>query len=167
MWSKAADLASSTNRITPAPGCSKLACMVASTSPPKPHFVTHTSDGHFECDENCPAFIQRYICSHCVAAAENNGLLQDCKSVTPNFTQLSMVNLPRRTAGRKGGKAPKKKLVARRKTVPNEQRRPLIGAGPTDNSTAPSFPYDSTEPVSTSPPAITVITTSSGNWNWK
>ena len=140
MLSKAADLLSSSNQITPAPGCSEMGCMVASSSHLRPHFVKYTKDGRFECDENCPAFVQRYICSHCVAAAESHNLLQNflenyCKyaktpkgsrSVTPNFTRLSMVNLPHRTAGRKGGKAPKKKATARRKTAPAEQRQPLV-----------------------------------------
>ena len=58
IWSKAVDLTSSTDCIAPAPGCSKMACMVASTSLPKPHFVRYS---RFECDEDCPAFLQRYI----------------------------------------------------------------------------------------------------------
>lgn len=87
-----------------------------------------------------------------------------------------MVNLPRHTAGRKGGKAPKKKSIARRKAVPSEQRQPLIendlvtsAAAATSvtvnpNGSAPSCSYDS--PVLTTAPSLTVITTSSGNWNW-
>ena len=126
MWSKAADLTLSNNQVMPAPGCSDASRMVASSSQKKPHFVTRAQDGRFECDDNCPAFLQRHICSHYVAAAESNGLLKDfiqkygkyvktpkgCQNVTPNFTRLSMVNLPRRTAGRKGGKAPVKKSIA-------------------------------------------------------
>ena len=94
--------------------------MVASSSQAKPHFVIHTDDGHFECDESCPAFLQRCTCSHTIAAAESNGFLlsflenyykyaktpKGSRSVTPNYTQLSMVNLPRCTVGRNGGKAP-------------------------------------------------------------
>lgn len=144
MWSKAVDLLSS-DGVAPAPGCSKMARMVASTSLPKPHFITYTSDGRFECDDSCPAFLQRYICSHCVAAAEQNEMLQNFlenyskyakspkgrQSVAPNFTRLSMTNLPSRTAGRKGGKMAKKKFIARRKTIPSEQRQPLLS----DNET--------------------------------
>lgn len=46
--------------------------------------------------------------------------------VSPNFTRLSMVNLPRGTAGKKGGKPPKKKAISCRPTVPDEQRCSLI-----------------------------------------
>ena len=186
MWSKAADLLSSPNHIMPAPGCSKMARMVASSSQTKPHFVKYTDDGRFECDESCPAFLQRFICSHTVAAAENNELLlvflenyrkyaktpKGSRSVTPNYTQLSMVKLPRRTAGRKGSKAPKKKSIARRKVVPSEQRQPLRVEDldePTTASTSAesgAAPGSSTEPPMTSSPSLTVITTSSGNWNW-
>ena len=58
IWSKAADLLSASNHVMPAPGCSKMARMVASSSQAKPHFVTNTDDGRFECDESCPAFRQ-------------------------------------------------------------------------------------------------------------
>ena len=73
--------------------------------------------------------MQHYICSHCVAAAENNGSLEAFvknygayaktpkgqKAITPNFTRLG---LTRQTAGRKGGKAPPKKTISRRRTIP-------------------------------------------------
>ena len=186
IWSKAADLLSASNHVMPAPGCSKMARMVASSSQAKPHFVTNTDDGRFECDESCPAFRQRYICSHTIATAESNGLLLSflenyCKyaktpkgsrSVTPNYTQLSMVNLPRRTAGRKGGKAPKKKAISRRKVTPSEQRQPLSVECPgppafaSTSATSNIAPGNSTESLSKSSPSVTVITTSSGNWNW-
>lgn len=77
MWGKAADLLSTTGQISPAPGCSPKARMVASFSQEKPHYISITSDGRFECDDKCPAFKQRRICSHCVAAAENNGMLKE------------------------------------------------------------------------------------------
>ena len=58
------------------------------------------------------------ICSHSIAAAESNGLLKPfvksygayvktpkgCKSVTPNYTRLSMENLPRQTVGEREAK---------------------------------------------------------------
>ena len=74
-WSKAADLLSTSSHVMPAPGCSKMTCMVASSSQAKPHFVTNTDDGRFEYDESSPAFHQRCICSHTIATAESNGLL--------------------------------------------------------------------------------------------
>ena len=190
MWSKAADLLSTSDHVMRAPGCSKMSRMVASLSQAKPHFVTSTNDGRFECDESCPAFLQRYICCHTVVAAESNGQLHSFLksyskyvktpkgngSVTPNYTQLSMVNLPRRTAGRKGGKAPKKKPITRRKVTPSEHRQPLSIEDPglpaatsatplaaSNSDTSPSCSQATTESPSSS---LTIITTSSGNWNW-
>ena len=51
--------------------------MVASKSTQKPHFVSVSKDGHFECDDLCSSFAQRYMCARVVAAAENNGLLKE------------------------------------------------------------------------------------------
>ena len=51
--------------------------MVASFSQEKPHYISITSDGRFECDDKCSAFKQRQICSHCVAAAEDNSMLKE------------------------------------------------------------------------------------------
>ena len=161
IWSKATDLVMS-NQVTTAPGCSNSARMVASKSKQKPHFVTLTEDGRFQCDDACPNFHQRFICSHCVATAESNGALRDFlesygkfakthkgqQSISPNFTRLSMINLPHRTAGRKGKKPPAKKSIARRETTPYEQRQPL-------------FTETVNQPVSS-----VNISTSCGNWNW-
>ena len=48
------------------------------------------------------------------------------KSISPNFTRLSMANLPRNTAGRKGNKLHAKWPISHRKTVPDEQRFPIL-----------------------------------------
>ena len=152
MWSKATDLVFSDSKVMPAPGSSKTSRMVASAFHEQPHFVVYTQDGRFKCDNNCPAFLQSHICSHSIAAAESNGLLKDflkndskyaktpkgSEMVAPNFTRMSMVNLPRRTAGCKGGKAPVKKAIARKKGVPSEQRRPLEVNNATTPEGAPS-----------------------------
>ena len=119
-WAKASELIFSTSQILPAPGSSSFSRMVASKSQKKPHYVLRSSDGQFECDENCEAFKQRYTCAHSVAAAEDNKMLiefiekyalfsrtsKGSRIVAPNFTRLSMSSLPHRTAGQKGGKAP-------------------------------------------------------------
>ena len=69
--------------------------------------------------------LQCYICAHSIAAAEDNGQLKDfvdgyakfaktCKGqkkVSPNFTGLSMTNLPKHTAGRKGNKHLQRRLL--------------------------------------------------------
>ena len=130
VWSKATDPLLSPSHEMHALGCSKMAHMVASSA--------QASDGRFECDENCPAILQCYMCSHTIAAAESNGLLlaflenyrkyaktpKGNRSVTSNYTQLSVFDLPRRTASRKVGTAPKKKPIARRKVTPSKQRQP-------------------------------------------
>ena len=75
MWTKAAELLHN-HQVLLAPGCSPLCCMLASKSTHKPHFVIANKDGHFECDDLCPNFAQRYICAHTVAVAENNSMLK-------------------------------------------------------------------------------------------
>lgn len=57
-------------------GCPSSSSVVASKSSHKPHFVSLNKDGHFECDDSCASFLQRYICAHSVAAVEKNGLLK-------------------------------------------------------------------------------------------
>ena len=98
-----------------APGCSKSARMVPSSSQTKPHFVAHTSDDRFECDESCPAFklsnttyaLIRLQLLKVMDSLENYRKYaktpKGSQSVTPNCTRLSMVDLLRRTAGLKGG----------------------------------------------------------------
>ena len=119
IWSKATDLFMS-NKVTVAPGCPNSARMVASKSKQKPHFVSLSEDGPYQCDEACPNFRHHFICSHCVAAAERNGGLscflesygriaktrKGQQSISPNFTRLSMTNLPHRATARNGIKPP-------------------------------------------------------------
>lgn len=64
MWAKAIELLNN-NQVLPAPGCATSSRMVASTSKKKPHFVS-AKDGRFECDDECPNFLQHYICSHSI-----------------------------------------------------------------------------------------------------
>ena len=139
MWAKAFDLLTD-GKVVPAPCSVPTARMVASSSLQKPHFVSPKKDQLFQCDDDCPAFLQRHVCSHVIAAAEDNNMLKEylecygkfvrtpkgkC-SATPNFTRLSMVNLPRGSAGRKSPKAPQKKAVKRKQVIPDEQRRDAI-----------------------------------------
>ena len=136
VWAKSAELLAN-GKVTKAPSSNPKARVVASTSMKRPHFV-ETTDKHpelFECDENCPAFLQQHLCSHIIAAAKDNNLLQQyleyygkfAKSPkgrfhsTPNYTRLSMNDLPRGTAGRKGNKAPKKKPIKRKRLEENRQ----------------------------------------------
>ena len=130
IWAKAGELALCHGQVLPAPGSPPQSHMVASKTQ-KPHFVSYASDGRFECDETCEGFKQRYICAHTVAAAEDNQMLKNFsesyaqfsktpkghRSTTPNFTRLSISNLPHRTAGQKGGKPLKKKAICHRNTI--------------------------------------------------
>ena len=137
MWSKAMGLLREGN-VVKAPCTTLTARMVASLTSKKPHFVS-PKDGTcalFQCDD-CPAFLQRHMCSHTIAAAEDNNMLHEylecyakfiktpkgSHSVTPNLTQLSMSNLPHGSAGRKGAKAPKKKAIKGKGVIPDEQRK--------------------------------------------
>jgi len=165
IWAKAADLLDK-NEVLPAPGCAASDRMVASTSKKKLHFVTTTKDGRYECDEECPNFMQRFICSHCVAAAEDNNSLEAYvknygiyaktpkgqKNIAPNFTRLSMTNLTRQTAGRKGGKAPPKKSIMQRKTIPYEQRQKRSSLVTSKNETPA--------------PLVGHLSSSASNWDW-
>jgi len=162
---KAADLLDN-NEVLPAPGCAASDRMVASTSKKKPHFVTTTKDGRHECDEDCPNFMQHFICSHCVAAVEDNNSLESYiknygvytktpkgqKTIAPNFTRLSMTNLTCQTAGRKGGKAPPKKFIMQRKTIPYEQRQRRSSLVTSQNETPA--------------PLAGHLSSSASNWDW-
>lgn len=84
------------------------------------------------------------------------------KSITPNFTRLSMTNLPQQTAGRKGGKPAPKKTIARRKTVPYDQRQQRLSL---DSHTASSSPITVTSITMSQSPQTDVVVPS-GSWNW-
>ena len=180
IWAKAVELLSSKGHVAQAPGSCSMSRMVASSSQKRPHFICRSSDGRFECDKDCQGFAQRYICAHSVAAAEDNGMLKNfienyakfsktpkgSSSVAPNFTRLSMSNLPRGIAGHKGEKAAKKKAVSRRKTVATQHRQPLQlrsdDEGSGSSCTAPPFVNVNSN---TGTSSVTVITSSSGNYS--
>ena len=119
-WSKAAELLTE-KKVLPAPCSLSRARIVESKSMQRPHFVSPSKHDEllFECD---PGFIQRYICSHTVAAAEDNQLLNvylehfgkfvktpnGNQRVSPNFSRLSMSGLPRGSSGKKRFKSAKK-----------------------------------------------------------
>ena len=150
VWSKATELLTE-DKVIQAPCSSLYSRIVASTSMKKPHFVS-TKDGTllFECDDNCPGFSQRYICTHTISAAEHNNVLRQyltcfgeftktpkgSRQVAPNFTRLSMSGLPRGTSGRKGGKAPRKTAVKRRKIVDEENRYDISSTFTSDDDPA-------------------------------
>ena len=51
-----------------APGRPNSAHMVANKSKQKPHFVSLTEDGRFQCDDACPSFHQGVVTT--ISAAE-------------------------------------------------------------------------------------------------
>jgi hypothetical protein len=125
-WAKSKELLGDC-KVTQASSNDIKASMVASRSSKRPHFVATNEKNPdlFECDENCPAFNRQHLCAHCIAAAEHNNLLKQYldayskyvqtpagrKRVIPNYPRLSMNNLPRGIAGRKGDKPPKSKAT--------------------------------------------------------
>lgn len=81
MWDKAERLLHTPNAITPAPG-NENARMVTSDSTSRPHFVQKTTGNKFFCDDNCPMWRGRRMCSHTVAVAESFNSLQQFIEIT-------------------------------------------------------------------------------------
>lgn len=112
MWEKAERLLNMSNAVLPAPG-SKNAFMVLSDSSSRPHFVQQKAGGKVLCDDDCPMWRGRKICSHTIAVAEHLNCLQEFLQVlqksTPGCNLTSMVTTitDRHKAGTKSG-APKR-----------------------------------------------------------
>lgn len=131
--------------------------MVKSSSGQRPHLVIRKRTGQYCCDGTCPNWKSLGICSHSVAAAEDNSDLQSfvtwfakAKKV-PNITQLATSQMPA-GRGRKGSVPPRK----RRKTIPVESRKSLSDILPSyvptqdhANISHSSHQNPSQEPVST------------------
>ena len=142
IWKKASSLLTERNAILPAPGCDSCSRMVKSSSGQRPHLVTRKKSGQYCCDGTCPNWKSLGICSHSVAAAEDNCDLQSfvtwfakAKRV-PNITRLATSQMPS-GRGRKGGIPPRK----RRKTVPPESRKSFSNILPLDQSTSRGEPH--------------------------
>ncbi len=97
----------------PAPG-NKNAFMVASDSTSRPHFVQQKAGGKVICDDNCPMWRGRKVCSHTIVVAESlSGLKQFVQALQKsklecNLTSLVTTPTDRRKAGTKSG-APRKR----------------------------------------------------------
>lgn len=106
------------------PGGNEKDRIVKSSSGPRPHIVTAKKMGRYSCDTECPNFKSLGICSHTVAAAEDNGDLQEfvislSKSKrVPNITKLVTAKMPK-GRGRKGCVPPRK----RRKKITVHSRK--------------------------------------------
>ena len=77
IWKKAAELVTNPCKMSLAHGCSPLARMVESTSGNKPHLVSPGKGGKFTCDSECPNYKSFAICSHVIAVAEVNCMLEE------------------------------------------------------------------------------------------
>ena len=64
IWSKAEELLSSSDNLTPAPGHGAAARMVRSTTGTRPHLVKPGKGGRFLCDSECLHYKSLGICSH-------------------------------------------------------------------------------------------------------
>ena len=100
IWMKSTEIITSQHKIAPAPGCSPLARMVESKSRKRPHLVTAGKGGNFFCDSDCANYKAFNICSHVVAAAENNHLLSSFidyfkrTNKVPNLSSLAKAGMP-------------------------------------------------------------------------
>ena len=105
MWSKASELLSTQNAITPAPGNDSKARMVLSCS----QAILVVTLMASTCDNNCPQWMSSQICSHMIAVAEQNGELFKFLEwyVTlgkgSNLSSLTLSGLPK-GRGQKGGR---------------------------------------------------------------
>ena len=135
MWDKASELLSKENGITAAPGSDPKARMVLSYSQDTPHHICSHS-GQYPCDSHCPQWISSQICSHTLAVAKHNDLMNFLQwyvksGQTPNLSTLSLSGLPR-GRGQKGGK-------------PKRQRSKVTPAAPDNFTVRPGIASTSSE----------------------
>ena len=86
----------------------RKARLVKSSSTPQPHVVTSDPKNAniYRCDDKCQMYKGYCICSHVIAAAEDNGSLQlflesICKLCTPSLSAIADSGMPS-GSGRKG-----------------------------------------------------------------
>lgn len=124
IWSKAGDIISDSMAMCAVPGGHQKDRIVESSSSLTPHVVSAKKSGQYSCDDKCPNWKSLRVCSHSVAAAEENGelhLFVDwLKKVkkSPNLTQLALTTMPK-GRGRKGCNPPPRK----KKKVTVESRK--------------------------------------------
>ena len=127
MYSKATTLKTSSEAIVKAPiPNSDIYYVSSTTNSQMPHMVNVKSTGAVDCDKNCMHFVTFKICSHVLAVADRNGVLQrflnfyNKKKISPNLSALANANLPDTR-----GKKPTKSTQKRKGGDPN-RRRPEI-----------------------------------------
>ena len=75
IWRKAGELLSDSKAICTVPGGQCKDRIVKSSSSLASHVATARKSGEYSCDEKCPNWNSLRVCSHSVAAAEDNGEL--------------------------------------------------------------------------------------------
>ena len=123
---KAIEITNTDSGIVQAPGHDPSSRMVISKSGKRPHLVTPKKNGGMACDSDCLQYKSACICSHVVAAAGHNKMLDKLiasyqkSKHTPNLTALALGKM-HKGRGRKGSRAPPK----RKKPVLIKTRVPM------------------------------------------
>ena len=126
--------------------------------------------GKYSCNAECPNFKSVGICSHSVAAAEDNGDLQefiDClrkSNKAPNITKQVTAKMPK-GCGRKGCAPPRK---CRKKIAVHSRKSfaDILKEQATNESSKESSPSDSHTDDSSSGLESNTVTASSVNFWW-
>ena len=114
IWNKATELLNDSESICRPPGCNAKDRLVKSSSGLRPHLVTFKKGGQYACDNECPNWKSMGVCSHSVAAAQDNNdlstFIEWMKKAkrSPNLTKLLLTKMPK-GRGQKGGVPPRKK----------------------------------------------------------
>ena len=114
IWNKTTELLNDTGSICKFPGGNTKDRMVKSTSGSRPHLVTFKKSGQYACDNECPNWKSMGVCSHSVAAAQDNNdlvtFIEWMKKTkrSPNLTKLLVAKMPK-GRGQKGGVPPRKR----------------------------------------------------------
>ena len=101
IWKKAYVLLNESESICRSPGGNAKDRIVKSTSGSCPHLVTFKKGGQYACDNECPNWKSMGVCSHSVAAAQDNNdlvtFIEWMKKAkrSPNLTKLLATNMPK------------------------------------------------------------------------
>lgn len=151
IWSTATELVNDPKAIYMVPGGSAKDRIVKSSSGPRPHMVTSKKLGQYACDSECPNWKSLKICSHTVAAAQDNDDLHSFTTwlkktkKTPNITNLLTTKMPK-GRGRKGCAPPSPPPRKRKKKIAASSRKSFaqVLRGPSEERNAKAeSPIDS------------------------
>ena len=115
IWNKATELLNEPGSICKSPGGNAKDRIVKSTSGSRPHLISFKKGGQYACDSDCPNWKSLGVCSHSVAAAQDNNdlsayveWLKKAKR-SPNLTKLVTTTMPKGRGQKGGGYAPPRK----------------------------------------------------------